>query len=133
MKSIILLGFIFFVSSCSHLKIRDKLPNDYVILYDKELNGSSLALSVGEGSFIKLIPERIMEAGNNDSFIIAKQGIYDNSQKRITEIRYYIIPLVNKASEFLDENKIGPLTKKEFDIKRKELKIPDNLVFTTKY
>ncbi|MDR0713899.1 MAG: hypothetical protein LBF89_06550 [Bacteroidales bacterium] len=35
-----------------------------------------------------------------------------------------------KVHDWPDENRIGPLLEKEFQAKRKELKIPDNLTFT---
>jgi hypothetical protein len=41
--------------------------------------------------------------------------------------------LKNKVSEVPYNNKIGPLTLKQFNEKRKELNIPDSLNFTIEF
>lgn len=72
-------------------------------------------------SGIGIIGRTVFAIGYNEDYIIAKQ--HPDNDKSI--INYYIIPLkynVNRVSS-IDENKIGPLTSMQFDLKRKELKI----------
>ena len=66
---------------------------------------------------------------HNDDFIIAKQHPSDGFEPELNKTLYYIVPLKNPVSEFPDENFIGPLDKKEFAKKIKELKITDKITF----
>lgn len=133
MKKYLIAIIILITYSCSHLKVKDELPDGYVVLEDKEINGFSISLAVGNENYIKLIPEFILEVGYDSSFIIVKQGFYDYSKEHIAETRYYIIPLINKISNFPDENKIGPLNQKEFKMERKRLNISNDLEFKYLY
>jgi hypothetical protein len=71
--------------------------------------------------------------GNLNDFIIVKQHpashpTYETVNKNIAN--YYIVPLKFKVHHSPDENRIGPLSEEEFLKKRKELNIPDDLVFS---
>ena len=66
---------------------------------------------------------------HNDDFIIAKQHPSYGFEPELNKTLYYIVPLKNPVSEFPEENFIGPLDKKEFAKKIKELKITDKITF----
>ena len=61
--------------------------------------------------------------------IIRKSRTHTHTFKKyITE--YYIIPVDNAQNHFdAQENYIGPLTKEDFDAKRKELGVSDDITF----
>ena len=74
----------------------------------------------------------VYEAGYDEHFILTKNykeiGNSHTFNKSITE--YYIIPVDNAQNHFdAQENYIGPLTKEDFDAKRKELGVSDDITF----
>jgi hypothetical protein len=85
-----------------------------------------------KGSYRSVITPTVFEIGFNENFIIAKQHPKPDFSKPMDKsvINYFIIPLKFRVSEWDDLNRIGPLTRKEFIDKRKELKISDSLTFT---
>ncbi|GHT65536.1 hypothetical protein AGMMS50239_25520 [Bacteroidia bacterium] len=92
----------------------------------------SVSYKLESGSYLGVVNPTVFAVGFNDDFIIVKQhptNFGDTINRSITD--YYIIPINNKVNKWPDENKIGPLTHEEFLIKRKELKIPDELDFST--
>ncbi|ELR71230.1 hypothetical protein C900_02845 [Fulvivirga imtechensis AK7] len=44
--------------------------------------------------------------------------------------QYYIIPITEPVDEVAEYNRIGPMTKEEFERKREELRVPQSLTFT---
>ena len=77
----------------------------------------------------------VFAAGYNNDYIIAKQhplieARHDSIDKSITN--YYIVPRkeeINNWTEYYGLI-IGPLTESEFNQKRKELGIADNVTFS---
>ena len=73
----------------------------------------------------------VYEVGYDDHFIITKKYKELNTweyDKTVTE--YYLIPVDNiQESWKAQENYFGPLTKQEFEAKRKELGVPDAITF----
>lgn len=103
--------------------------------YDEKLNEGYLlsAIDVKEDMIVAyqdgdyaigIIEATVFAIGQNDEFIIAKQHP-KSSQNEIdkTIINYFIIPLKNKVNKSPDKNLYGPLTKEEFEKKRRELNI----------
>ncbi|MDR2809097.1 MAG: DUF3997 domain-containing protein [Tannerellaceae bacterium] len=91
-----------------------------------------LCYKLENGDYIGVAGSTVFAAGYNDDFIIVKQHplscLTMNVNRNVTN--YYIIPLKYKVHDWPYENRIGPLSEKEFQAKRKELKIPDSLTFT---
>ncbi|MGC6471095.1 MAG: hypothetical protein ACON4E_07505 [Flavobacteriales bacterium] len=113
---------------CSGIEVENLIGDYYLTKIDYVDSELDLSYKLNEsGSFIGVIPPKIIEVGYNESFIIAK-----NQSNKNGEISYYIVPLRNKVHKSPDENKIGPLTIDEFKLKRKALGVPDELVFTKK-
>ncbi|MFN8334475.1 MAG: DUF3997 domain-containing protein [Cyclobacteriaceae bacterium] len=77
-------------------------------------------------SFHVLVPEYVFAVGHDDNFIIAKQhptaGFEDDFKIDASVTQYYIID-TNVKSEATGAKVFGPLTKAEFDSKRKEFRI----------
>jgi Protein of unknown function (DUF3997) len=73
------------------------------------------------------IPAKVVELGNDERFIIAKQ----NHLKRLSPDRTYMVPVPGIFSYWILDTTIpkayGPLTENEFKSKRQELKIPQEL------
>ncbi len=124
-----ILGALFFLLGCSGIE-KEQLTGDY---YLTKLDYSDSELDISfklkeSDNFIGVIPAKIIEVGFNNNFIIVKQ-----QPKGKHDYRFYIIPLTNRIHHSPDENKIGPLIKEEFEIKRKELNVPKELIFTRKF
>ncbi len=77
-----------------------------------------------------IIPSTVFAVGYDEDFIIVKQHPmnFPDVDKSITN--YFIIPVKNKIHKTLELNKIGPLSLEEFNKKRNELNIPQELAFT---
>lgn len=79
----------------------------------------------------------VYEVGHDEYFILTKKykelqdslGMsFHRYDKNITE--YYIIPVDNTQNHFdAQENYLGPLTSEEFEAKRKELRVSDDIAF----
>lgn len=109
--------------------------------YDKKLNAGyylsaidikeNMLVGFQDGDYgIGIIRPTVFAVGQNDEFIIAKQHpklVSGGINKRITN--YFIISLKNKINKLTKKNMYGPLTKEEFEQKRKELNI-ESLDFT---
>jgi len=76
---------------------------------------------------VPFIPAKVVELGNDERFIIAKQ----NHLKRLSPDRTYMVPVPGIFSYWILDTTIpkvyGPLTEFEFKSKRQELKIPQEL------
>lgn len=125
----IILGNLLLMIGCTGIGREHLIGCYYLTKMDYADSELDLSFKLKEsGDFIGVIPPKIIEIGFNDSFIIAKQQSNDES-----EFGYYIVPLQNKVHMSPDENKIGPLSFDEFEVKRKELNVPASLVFTRKF
>ncbi len=115
-------------NSCDSYTIHIKY--NYYIEATDIIEQSNISFKDNTG-YTFIVPAAVFAAGANKNFIIAKQHPCkpgDTPNKKITN--YYIIPLKNKISEKPVENKIGPLTKSEFEFQRKKLGISADLDFT---
>ncbi len=92
----------------------------------------AMAIYVKDGDYwVGVVSSTVFAIGYDSEFIIAKQHprTFPNHPNK-SIVNYFIIPLKLKVEISLDENKIGPLSKKEFEIKRRELRISSHLRFT---
>ena len=115
--------------SCSSFAYERVLNGKYYLLATDVYEDMSIGV-VENGVGIGVINSSIFSVGQNDSFIIVKQHprFFPNApNKKITN--YYIIPLKNKISNSSDKNFWGPLSEREFNIKRGQLLI-NNLDFS---
>ena len=131
-KQIILFLLILILSGCQYGMHKEKIIDKYFLTYDDSKYDLSLSYDLGDGSFIGVVNYAVFAVGYNSNFIIVKNHPFvepDSINRTITN--FFIIQIDRNISQFkVDENKIGPLSKQEFDKKRKELKIPDELDFT---
>ena len=130
-KVTVLLCFLLplFLIGCDIYKIQ--LIDEYYISTPDDIYQMAVTYKESQDSYVIIIDAAVFAAGANENFIIAKQHpckFGDTPNKKITN--YFIIPLKNKLSEDPVENKIGPLSKIEFEHERKKLGIDKDLDFT---
>lgn len=124
----IFVTFLLFVS-CEDIDVSHVAGPYYLVVSDIK-EDRSLSYKAEDGLYAGGVPPMVYAVWHNDDFIIAKQHPWEDNYKPVQNItQYYIIPLKNPVSEFPDENFIGPLDKKEFAKKIKELKITDKITF----
>lgn len=129
MKRIIYI-FVTFLSlvSCQDIDVTYVAGPYYLVVTDTK-EDRSLSYKVEDGLYAGGVPPMVYAIWHNDDFIIAKQHPSYGFEPELNKTLYYIVPLKNPVSEFPDENFIGPLDKKEFAKKIKELKITDKITF----
>jgi hypothetical protein len=120
------------LSGCGGLITRKIIANYYLVSTDYDNQTTSLEYKLDEsGDYVGVIDEMVFEAGFDNKYIIAKQhprNFPSPPNKLITN--YYIISIVDTPTLSPEKGVIGPLTQQNFDIKRKELGIPNSLTFT---
>lgn len=125
MKSLLRILIIFLIPSCHFGDFSEPLTANYELDAIDVKRDMSIYVSIDE-SWVGVVDATVFAVGYNEDFIIAKQ--HPDFDKRVTN--YYIIPLKFKVADSPDENRIGPLTEREFMEKRKELGVPRSLQFT---
>lgn len=123
----IFVTFLLFVS-CQDIDVTHVAGSYYLVVTDTD-DDRKLSYGLGNGNYVGCVPPMIYAIWHNDDFIIAKQHPSYGFEPELNKTLYYIVPLKNTVSEFPDENFIGPLDKKEFAKKIKELKITDKITF----
>lgn len=111
-------------TSCGFVYKKHIIGKYYIIGVDTDAE-VSLSYQLSSGNFIGKAPERLIEYGYNDTFIVAKTQEYDKH-----EPTYYLIDMT-KDSELAHEDKfrIGPLSETSFDsIWKSRLKINMNKI-----
>jgi hypothetical protein len=122
-----------FMTGCDGMYKEHLIGNYYLTKMDYADEDLDLSYNLGNGSYIGVVPPTLFAVGYDDDYIIAKRhpcnghGL-SSINKEVTH--YYIVPLKYEVHHSPDENRIGPLSEKDFLAKRKELKIPDSLTFT---
>jgi hypothetical protein len=88
--------------------------NCYLVAVDGD-EDMSLSCKLESGDSMGVVPPAVFAAGYSDSLIIAKQySVHDGSiNKRLAYD--CIVPLKFKVRHAPDENRIGPLSEKEFN------------------
>lgn len=139
MKTVIslLILFFLFMQSCGFVYEYHLTGNYYLIAVDtKEDMDVCYHQHKDDAPYVGITEASVYAVGYDDDFILIKayralkdsMGVsFQRYDKNTTE--YYIIP-VNNTQEVWDaqKNKFGPLNKKEFEIKRKELGVHDDIV-----
>jgi hypothetical protein len=109
-----------------------KVVDKYYLIAMDDLNDMSLNYKLDDGVYIGIVNEGLFEIGNNGIFIILKQHPIDHfSEKPLMDsTNFFIIQIDKSLSKYeVEENFIGPLNETEFLKERKELGIPQNIVF----
>lgn len=133
MKKITLyLPFLLAFAGCSGLVINEKITDNYYFVATDVGEACNLSYKKSdEDNYGTVIEATVFAVGYNDKFMIVKQHprTFPNPpDKKITN--YYILPL-KKDMDWKNKNGlIGPLTLEQFNEKRKDLNIPDEVTFT---
>jgi hypothetical protein len=106
--------------------IEEHITGKYYLVAADIVKDSFLGYQTSEGSCTQVIPETIFAAGFNYKYIIAKQHPYND--KKITN--YFTVPINNDLVYWIYTGVLGPLSFQQFNEKRKELKIGDDVKFT---
>ena len=128
-RIIVLFLFIMLFSSCYYKK--PLAPGYELTEFDYDKEDMSIIYYYDNKIRVGVVNPTVFAVGYNEDFIIAKQHprkFPNPPDKSITN--YFIIPIKDKVRQSPDDNKIGPLTKSEFKEKRKELGIPDEVMFS---
>lgn len=120
-------------ASCMGLAIKEKLIDNYYLIASDDINGLDLCYheSSDGDNYNGIIEATVFAVGYNKDYMIVKQHprIFPNPpDKKITN--YYILPLKKEMDWKTKNGLIGPLNLMQFNEKRKELNIPDNVTFT---
>jgi hypothetical protein len=126
---ILLLCSVLLTSCISCAVYKKELTEGYELSANDDISGMSIFVNDGQYQ-VGVVNPTVFSVGFDEEFIIAKQHPFNDNliDKSITN--YYIVPVKDKVSVSPDENKIGPLSHKEFLVKRKELGVSEKLDFT---
>lgn len=95
-----------------YLTTTDNYNKDVYIDYELE-----------NGDFLGVIPFMVFSIGFDEKYIITKQHAFDSSPRvDSVKINYYIIPIYHSTLS-PEKGVLGPLTSREFELKRVELGI----------
>ena len=120
-KKIYFILIVYILIGCGFIYNKN-IKNNYYLVATDIIEDIGLTYKESQDTYVDIINAAVFAAGANENFIIAKQHpckFGDTPNKKITN--YFIIPLKNKLSEDPVENKIGPLSKIEFEHERKKL------------
>lgn len=135
---VLLLG----VASCGTCVFERQITGYYYLLATDSMEDLSVCYIDGTGVAPIIGGRGVYEVGNDEHFIITKKykevprpgrdSLFTTYDKSITE--YCIIPIDNTQEEWdAQDNFFGPLTLREFEVKRKELGVSDKIVFKNPY
>lgn len=130
LKCIFVLIFSSLIYNCDDLSKNSIIGKYYLVSVDS-IDDTSLSYSINndDSSFANVVGETVFAVGHNDDFIIVKQHprVFGNEPDKTTT-NYFIVKIYKKNTLWAEKGVIGPLTKKEFEQKRKDLKI-ENIKF----
>ncbi|WP_040496645.1 DUF3997 domain-containing protein [Fulvivirga imtechensis] len=118
------------ILSCERHKYEERIELNYFLISLEEFEDMSLMIK-NDNLFVEVIPQTVYALGSDKNYIIVKRhprewpSMPDKSIKQ-----YYIIPITEPVDEVAEYNRIGPMTKEEFERKREELRVPQSLTFT---
>ncbi len=117
---------------CSGLTIKEKIIDNYYLIASDSQEACNLSFKENDqANFWTIIDATVFAAGYNEDYMIVKQHprTFPNPpDKKITN--YYILPLKNGMDWRSKNSLMGPLTLEQFNEKRRELNIPESVVFT---
>ena len=116
-SGVIILGCLA-LTACGLPVRREKLEDKYVLFAADAPEDLSICREVGKNSCDGGVPATIAAVGMDGRYIVAAQ--HPDNNKSIT--RYYVIDLTVPQSEI--NGVTGPLTKAQFDDKRRVLDLP---------
>jgi len=91
----------------------------YIVSWVDTEDNTALGFDLGDGNSIGRVGKNLLSVGSNPIYIIAKQSVDG-------KVAYYIINRAkDKPEAILSNVRLGPYTKEEFDVKRKELELPE--------
>jgi len=128
----VLYSFIFLIfTSCSGFAIEEKLLDNYYLIAGDISEDCSLSYKVSDDDFGTVIGATVFAIGYDKQFIIAKQypRTFPNPPNKKV-INYYILPIKRVMNWKNKNGLVGPLSYDQFVLKRKELKLNDELKFT---
>ncbi len=132
--NIIIATLLFFFStalnSCIGAAMYNKeLCKGYELSATEEM--SDMCIYVNNGPYqVAVIDATVFSVGFDDNFIIAQKHPLIENKIDKSIIQYFIISTNDTINVVPEDNKIGPLSREEFKLKRKELEIPNKLNFT---
>lgn len=121
-----LLVSLLFISGCGGVSEYKVVGRYYLVAVDYVKEGTSLNFQLDDNSSYGVVKETVFAVGFNESYIIAKQ--HPSNNRAITN--YFIVPIYTENTLWAEKGVIGPLTLEQFNEKRKELNIPDEVTFT---
>ena len=132
-KIIFYLSILILFFGCQNLAIKEKIIENYYLIASDEVYGTCLSYheDTEESNYGCVIEAAVFAVGCNDKYMIVKQHprTFPNPpDKKITN--YYILPLKKEMDWRSKNGLVGPLTLEQFNEKRKELNISDEVTFT---
>ncbi|AFD06703.1 DUF3997 domain-containing protein [Solitalea canadensis] len=116
---------------CKGLTDRRITDRYYLVTMETKEN-VSIAYSINDDntSFLDVVKPCVYSIGYNDKYILAKQHPLQSHNNVNTSItNYYIIPIYKEFNYSPEKEVIGPLTLEQFNLKRKVLMIPNEVIF----
>lgn len=123
------IAYAFLLSSfigCQGFVKDEKITGRYHLVSIDIPEDLTLCYKLESGDYKGVLEETIFAVGFNDNYIIAKQ--HPSNNRAITN--YYIVPIYKENILSPEKGVIGALTLEQFNEKRRELNIPESLVFT---
>ncbi len=120
-------------NSCDEFLIEKNIVGNYCIYKSEGSEGAYLAHKEdNQKGYSGIIEATVFAAGYNENYIIVKQHPRSFPNPPNKKITNYFILQNKKSMDWETKNGlIGPLTLQEFNEKRKELNIPNDVTFTT--
>lgn len=134
---VLLLG----IASCGTLVYKRQITGNYYLIAVDSMEDLGVCYHNASDIYAGIGGHGVYEVGNDEHFIITKKykevprtgrdSLFTTYDKSITE--YCIIPIDNTQTWDAQDNFFGPLTRQEFETKRKELGVADHIVFKGPY
>ncbi|HET9058268.1 MAG TPA: hypothetical protein VFN30_15595 [Chitinophagaceae bacterium] len=125
-KILICLVIIFSLCGCNGFVREELVVGRYYLVAVDVPQDLDLSYKLEDGSYIGVVRETVFAVGFNDKYIIVKQHPFNN--RAITN--YYIVPIYKENILSPEKGVSRALTLEQFNEKRKELRIPDEVAFT---
>ncbi|SDT03993.1 Protein of unknown function [Winogradskyella sediminis] len=131
LKKILGIAFLLILQSCYFGAglVEKEITDDYWLFANNTLDEMSIWFNAEKYSNRLIVPETVFALGENGDFIIAKSHPKNLESGIDKSVTYYHIIEVDKKSPEQSPN----LTLEQFENKRKELNIPNDLDFDIVY
>ncbi len=131
LKKILGIAFLLILQSCYFGAglVEKEITDDYWLFANNTLDEMSIWFNAEKYSNRLIVPETVFAFGENGDFIIAKSHPKNLESGIDKSVTYYYIIEVDKKSPEQSPN----LTLEQFENKRKELNIPNDLDFDIVY